>query len=82
MLEQFKRDADGGITLVIQNESPDKDKEANWLPAPKGPFNMIMRLYLPKPEALNKSFAGGTQGFETPSSPPCRWTSGRAGIWT
>ena len=38
MLPQFKRDADGGVTLLIQNESPGKDKEANWLPAPKGPF--------------------------------------------
>jgi hypothetical protein len=53
MLPQFKRDADGGMTLYIQNESPGKDKEANWLPAPKGPFWMAMRLYWPKEEALN-----------------------------
>lgn len=52
MLPQFKRDADGGLTLLIQNESPGKDKEANWLPAPKGPFFVAMRLYWPKPEAL------------------------------
>jgi hypothetical protein len=52
MLPQFKRDADGGLTLLIQNESPGKDKEANWLPAPKGPFLLVMRLYRPKPEAL------------------------------
>jgi len=31
--------------------SPGKDKEANWLPAPKGPFSMIMRLYWPKEAA-------------------------------
>ena len=49
------RDADGGITLYIQHESPGKGKEANWLPAPKGPFFMVMREYWPKPEAL-----GGT----------------------
>ena len=53
MLPQFKRDADGGLTLLIQNESPGKDKEANWLPAPKGPFIMYMRLYWPKAEAVN-----------------------------
>jgi hypothetical protein len=47
------RDADGGVTLYIQYESPGKDKEANWLPAPKGPFFMIMREYWPKPEALD-----------------------------
>jgi hypothetical protein len=51
MLPRFKRDADDGLTLIIQNESPGKDKEANWLPAPKGAFSMIMRLYWPKAEA-------------------------------
>jgi hypothetical protein len=51
MLPQFNKDADGGLTLLIQNESPGKDKEANWLPAPKGPFIMYMRLYWPKAEA-------------------------------
>ena len=51
MLPQLKRDADGGLTLIVQNESPGKDKEANWLPAPKGPFSMIMRLYWPKEAA-------------------------------
>jgi hypothetical protein len=53
MLPQLKRDADGGLTLLIQNESPGKDKEANWLPAPKGPFTMYMRLYWPKEEAID-----------------------------
>jgi hypothetical protein len=52
MLPQFTRDADGGLTLIIQNESPGKDKEANWLPAPKGPFVMALRLYWPKDEAV------------------------------
>ena len=52
MLPQLKRDADGGVTLLIQNESPGKDKEANWLPAPKGPFIMYLRLYWPKDAAL------------------------------
>jgi hypothetical protein len=52
MLPQFNRDAEGGITFYIQNESPGADKEANWLPAPKGPFFSVMRLYWPKPEAL------------------------------
>ena len=53
MLPQLKSDADGGLTLIIQNESPGKDKEANWLPAPKGPFSMIMRLYWPKAAATD-----------------------------
>ena len=53
MLPLFKRDADGGITFYIQHESPGADKESNWLPAPKGEFRVVGRLYWPKPEALN-----------------------------
>jgi hypothetical protein len=53
MLPDFVRDADGGITLYIQHESPGKDKEPNWLPAPAGPFFMAMRLYWPKKAALD-----------------------------
>lgn len=53
MLPQFERDADGGLTFYVQSESPGADKEANWLPAPKGPFKIVMRLYGPKPEAVN-----------------------------
>jgi hypothetical protein len=53
MLPELKKDADGGITLYIQNESPGKDKESNWLPAPKGPFWTVLRLYWPKPEAYD-----------------------------
>lgn len=48
----FKYDPDGSLNLYFQNESPDADKEANWLPAPKGPFNITMRLYAPKSDAL------------------------------
>ena len=53
MLPDLKRDADGGLTLYIQHDSPGKDKESNWLPAPSGPFVMFLRLFWPKPEALD-----------------------------
>ena len=52
MLPQLNRDADGGLTLLIQNDSPGKEKEANWLPAPNGPMVLYMRLYWPKAEAV------------------------------
>ena len=48
--------ADGSVTLYFQNESPGKDKEANWLPAPKGAFLPMIRMYWPKekdPSILN-----------------------------
>lgn len=56
LLAQFKQDADGGLTLLIQHESPGKDHEANWLPAPAGPFSMMMRLYWPQAAALDGSW--------------------------
>ena len=53
MVPNLKRNADSSITLYIQHESPGKDKENNWLPAPNGPFFFVNRLYWPKPEAFN-----------------------------
>lgn len=48
----FRYNADGSLTLYFQNESPGKNNEANWLPAPKGPFTLTMRIYAPKSEVL------------------------------
>ncbi|MEK1887990.1 MAG: DUF1254 domain-containing protein [Phyllobacterium sp.] len=53
MLPQLVKDADGGLTLYVQNESPGKEKEPNWLPGPKGPFTIFMRIYWPKEPALD-----------------------------
>ena len=47
----LKYNPDGSLDLYIQNESPDKDKEANWLPAPKHEFILMMRLYYPREKA-------------------------------
>jgi hypothetical protein len=51
MLPELKKNADGSLTLYIQKESPGKDKEPNWLPAPNGPMFVVMRLYWPKTES-------------------------------
>jgi len=48
MLPAMKTNADGSLTLYVQNKSPGTDKEANWLPAPNGPIYLVMRLYWPK----------------------------------
>ncbi len=51
MLAQLKKSADGALTVYIQKDSPGKDKESNWLPAPDGPMFVVMRLYWPKTES-------------------------------
>jgi uncharacterized protein (TIGR03000 family) len=45
---KFNLNEDGSVDLYIQNENPGKEKEANWLPAPKGEFALMLRLYWPK----------------------------------
>jgi hypothetical protein len=44
---------DGSLDLLVQHASPGPDKESNWLPAPTGPFSLCLRLYAPRPEALD-----------------------------
>lgn len=48
---KFKTNPDGSVDVYIQNESPGKDKEPNWLPAPKDKFILMLRLYWPKEKA-------------------------------
>lgn len=50
--DKLKFADDGSLAIYIQNESPGKDKESNWLPAPKDTFSLFMRLYWPKKEIL------------------------------
>jgi len=48
---------DGSLTVYLQHESPGKDKESNWLPAPDGLFSLQMRCYWPEPERLDPLYA-------------------------
>lgn len=45
--QELKANPDGSTDLYIQHESPGKDKEANWLPAPPGDFILMLRMYWP-----------------------------------
>jgi hypothetical protein len=54
--DKLKFNEDGSLTLYVQHESPGKDKESNWLPAPKDDFNLFMRLYWPKKEIIDGSW--------------------------
>ncbi len=47
MLPAMKKNADGSVTIYIQNKTPGKDKESNWLPAPDATFYVLLRLYWP-----------------------------------
>jgi hypothetical protein len=49
-------DADGGLTLSIQHDAPPPERASNWLPAPAGAFNMVLRTYLPAQEIIEQTW--------------------------
>jgi hypothetical protein len=49
--------ADGSLDLLIQADSPGGARDANWLPVAKAPFNLLMRLYSPKSDILDGTWA-------------------------
>jgi len=53
MMDHFVFGEDGSLTIYVQKESPGEALEANWLPAPDGPFYAVMRLYGPEEVALS-----------------------------
>jgi hypothetical protein len=56
--DKLRFNADGSLDLYIQKDSPGKDKVSNWLPTPaSGPFTMNLRLYWPKADVLDGSWA-------------------------
>lgn len=52
----LQRGDDGSLTLILQYESPGPAREANWLPVPRQPFQVVARLYWPKQELLDKNY--------------------------
>jgi hypothetical protein len=52
----LKTNADGSLTIYVAAQSPGKDKESNWLPAPSGPFWTVLRCYGPDDAIINGSY--------------------------
>lgn len=52
----LKQNADGSVDIYFQHENPGKERQSNWLPAPKGDFNVLLRVYWPKEEMVNGSW--------------------------
>jgi hypothetical protein len=53
----LKTEADGSITVYVQQQDPGPEKQSNWLPAPSGSFNLTMRLYGPGSPLLSGTYA-------------------------
>lgn len=51
--DPLKYNADGSLDILIQHDSPGPEQESNWLPAPKGVCGITLRLYAPRPQALD-----------------------------
>ena len=51
--DQLQEDADGGLTLILQNVAP--PEQSNWLPTPaSGAFTLVLRLYGPGQQVVNQ----------------------------
>jgi hypothetical protein len=55
--KSLRYNADGSLTLYFQSDSPGKDMESNWVPAPKDDFSLYIRAYWPKAEILDGTWA-------------------------
>jgi hypothetical protein len=68
----LKFNADGSLDVYLQSSEPASEAQrGNWLPAPAGPFHLILRLYGPDEEAIPQILAGGSEGWQPPTILPC-----------
>jgi len=44
---------DGSVDILIQADAPQGDRGGNWLPAPSGPFQLLMRMYWPTESVIS-----------------------------
>ncbi|RDV00843.1 DUF1254 domain-containing protein [Trinickia dinghuensis] len=54
--DRLRRNRDGSIDIYVSSKSPGRAHAANWLPAPEGPFQLVMRLYAPQASATDGSW--------------------------
>lgn len=54
--DKIQINQDGSLDLYVQSDSPGREKESNWLPVAKSPFTLLMRLYSPKNEVLDRTW--------------------------
>ena len=50
--DDLRFNGDGSLDILIQHKPPAEERRSNWLPAPAGRFDMVLRLYWPSPEVL------------------------------
>jgi len=55
--DKLRKNRDGSVDVIVSESSPGKARESNWLPAPEGDFVLMMRLYAPKPQASDGTWA-------------------------
>lgn len=55
--DELRFNADGSLDLYLQHDDPGGDRTSNWLPGPRGPLGVTLRIYGPRPEALDGSWA-------------------------
>jgi uncharacterized protein DUF1214 len=84
--DPLQYNTDGSLDLRVQAQSPGTDKEPNWLPAPEGPFSLLLRLCGPKLSALDGRW--NPPRLTHPKCPPVVWlpgpewlVGGRPGGW-